>query len=176
MKKCFLFFVIVLLLFSCATNKELERIETNVEEIEEETKEEVLENSGSLAPIENEEKDDEDLSSFPVLYSDGEFFDIKNEGEVINREEEKSEPKELKIEKEQVEEPEAESKKKSGSMSFIILDVFIVLALIIIFSTIGTMRKRKQSVSDYPLWEEKEEYSSLLDILSEEKNEEKKNF
>ena len=87
MKKFFLFLLTLLLLFSCATGQKLERVETNVERIEDEVPLEENE-SGELPllPLQQEEKNEEDISSLPVLFNNGEFIDIKN-GETYTEEE-----------------------------------------------------------------------------------------
>ena len=79
MKKVFLILFSIILLFSCATGKELERVEATVEKIEEKSvTEEVGTEPVPLSPIVEEEEEALDLSSFPILFIDGEFIDIKD--------------------------------------------------------------------------------------------------
>ena len=92
MKKFFLILFSILLLFSCATGKELERVETIVEKVEEkDVIEEVETESVPFTSIEEDEEEELDLSSLPVLFDDGEFIDIKDESAAIQKEEKASE-------------------------------------------------------------------------------------
>ena len=90
MKKVFLVLFSILLLFSCATGKELERVETTVEKVEESSViEGVVTEPVPVAPIVDEEKEELDLSSFPLMFTDGEFIDIKDESALAQKEERK---------------------------------------------------------------------------------------
>ena len=103
MKKFFLILFSILLLFSCATGKELERVETIVEKVEEkDVIEEVETESVPFTSIEEEEEEELDLSSLPVLFDDGEFIDIKDESAAIQKEEKATETP-IVVEKETVE-------------------------------------------------------------------------
>ena len=177
MKKIFLLSLTVLfLLFSCATGKELERVETNVEKIEDiVVTEEVDSEVSSIPLIEQKEEEEEDLSTLPVLFKDGDFIDIKNERAEIKSEEKKETPvamEESGVTNEDVN--SVENKKELNVIACSLLALFIVLALVVFILIWGTRKKRNEKKEEPLLWEEKEEYSSLLKILSEEKNEENK--
>ena len=181
MKKFFLFLLTLLLLFSCATGQKLERVETNVERIEDEVP---LEENGSeeipLLPLQQEEKNEEDISSLPVLFNNGEFIDIKN-GETYTEEEKVvGLPSEtLVIEEEESAAPESPGEKGVDIERIVIyvLSALVLLLLVILFSMIhGRKKDKEESMEEPVIWDEREEYSSLLDILNEEKCEEKKNF
>ena len=181
MKKFFLFLLTLLLLFSCATGQKLERVETNVERIEDEVP---LEENGSgelpLLPLQQEEKNEEDISSLPVLFNNGEFIDIKN-GETYTEEEKVvGLPSEtLVIEEEESAAPESPGEKGVDIERIVIyvLSALVLLLLVILFSMIhGRKKDKEESIEEPVIWDEREEYSSLLYILNEEKCEEKKNF
>ena len=58
-----------------------------------------------------------------------------------------------------------------------VLSALVLLLLVILFSMIhGRKKDKEESMEEPVIWDEREEYSSLLDILNEEKCEEKKNF
>lgn len=172
MKKVFLVLFSILLLFSCATGKELERVETTVEKVEEKSViEGVVTEPVPVAPILYEEKEELDLSSFPLMFTDGEFIDIKDESAQAQKEEKKIE-KENEIEVETIENEQKENIEKDKTpIVYILIAIFVVLALVILL-IFFSITKGKREVEEAPLWDEKEEYSSILEILSEEKNEE----
>ena len=172
MKKVFLVLFSILLLFSCATGKELERVETTVEKVEESSViEGVVTEPVPVAPILYEEKEELDLSSFPLMFTDGEFIDIKDESALAQKEEKKTE-KENEIEVETIENEQKENIEKDKTpIVYILIAIFVVLALVILL-IFFSITKGKREVEEAPLWDEKEEYSSILEILSEEKNEE----
>ena len=172
MKKVFLVLFSILLLFSCATGKELERVETTVEKVEEKSViEGVVTEPVPVAPIVDEEKEELDLSSFPLMFTDGEFIDIKDESALAQKEEKKIE-KENKIEVETIENEQKENIEKDKTpIVYILIAIFVVLALVI-FLIYFSNRKGNSEGKEDSLWDEKEEYSSILEILSEEKNEE----
>ncbi|MGN0830288.1 MAG: hypothetical protein ACI4NI_03200 [Candidatus Ornithospirochaeta sp.] len=173
MKKVFLVLFSILLLFSCATGKELERVETTVEKVEESSViEGVVTEPVPVAPIVDEEKEELDISSFPLMFTDGEFIDIKDESALAQNEEKKIE-KENEIEVEMIEkenEQKENTEKDKTPIVYILIAIFVVLALVILLIFFSS-RKGKREVEEAPLWDEKEEYSSILEILSEEKNE-----
>ena len=161
--------VLVFLLFSCATGKTLERVETNMVEVEapieteEEGKDEVI------IPLleEEEEKEEEDLSNLELFYSEGTFHDFKNQEEVEIRE---VLPQEK--ESETINEAKTESKdeeKEVNILTYVLISVFALLALVfmVIILSINRNRKRKALERD-EIWPEEEEYSSLLEILEDE--------
>ena len=172
MKKVFLVLFSILLLFSCATGKELERVETTVEKVEESSVlEGVVTEPVPVAPIVDEEKEELDISSFPLMFTDGEFIDIKDESALAQKEEKKIE-KENEIEVETIENEQKENIEKDKTpIVYILIAIFVVLALVILL-IFFSITKGKREVEEAPLWDEKEEYSSILEILSEEKNEE----
>ena len=172
MKKVFLVLFSILLLFSCATGKELERVETTVEKVEEKSViEGVVTEPVPVAPILYEEKEELDLSSFPLMFTDGEFIDIKDESALAQKEEKKIE-KENEIEVETIENEQKENIEKDKTpIVYILIAIFVVLALVI-FLIYFSNRKGNSEGKEDSLWDEKEEYSSILEILSEEKNEE----
>ena len=180
MKKFFLFLLTLLLLFSCATGQKLERVETNVERIEDEVPLEENE-SGELPllPLQQEEKNEEDISSLPVLFDNGEFIDIKN-GETYTEEEKVvGLPSETLVIEEESAAPESPGEEGVDIERIVIyvLSALVLLLLIILFSMIHGRKKDKEESTEEPvIWDEREEYSSLLDILNAEKCEEKKNF
>ena len=172
MKKVFLVLFSILLLFSCATGKELERVETTVEKVEEKSViEDVVTEPVPVAPIEDEEKEALDLSSFPLMFTDGEFIDIKDESALAQKEEKKIE-KENEIEVETIENEQKENIEKDKTpIVYILIAIFVVLALVILLIYFSNRKGNSEGKED-SLWDEKEEYSSILEILSEEKNEE----
>ena len=172
MKKVFLVLFSILLLFSCATGKELERVETTVEKVEESSViEDVVTEPVPVAPILYEEKEELDLSSFPLMFTDGEFIDIKDESALAQKEEKKIE-KENEIEVETIENEQKENIEKDKTpIVYILIAIFVVLALVILLIYFSNRKGNNEGKED-SLWDEKEEYSSILEILSEEKNEE----
>ena len=172
MKKVFLVLFSILLLFSCATGKELERVETTVEKVEESSViEDVVTEPVPVSPIEDEEKEELDLSSFPLMFTDGEFIDIKDESALAQKEEKKIE-KENEIEVETIENEQKENIEKDKTpIVYILIAIFVVLALVILLIYFSNRKGNNEGKED-SLWDEKEEYSSILEILSEEKNEE----
>lgn len=172
MKKVFLVLFSILLLFSCATGKELERVETTVEKVEESSViEGVVTEPVPVAPIVDEEKEELDLSSFPLMFTDGEFIDIKDESALAQKEEKKIE-KENEIEVETIENEQKENIEKDKTpIVYVLIAIFVVLALVILLIYFSNRKGNSEGKED-SLWDEKEEYSSILEILSEEKNEE----
>ena len=172
MKKVFLVLFSILLLFSCATGKELERVETTVEKVEEKSViEGVVTEPVPVAPILYEEKEELDLSSFPLMFTDGEFIDIKDESALAQKEEKKIE-KENEIEVETIENEQKENIEKDKTpIVYVLIAIFVVLALVILLIYFSNRKGNSEGKED-SLWDEKEEYSSILEILSEEKNEE----
>ena len=172
MKKVFLVLFSILLLFSCVTGKELERVETTVEKVEESSViEDVVTEPVPVAPIVDEEKEELDLSSFPLMFTDGEFIDIKDESALAQKEEKKIE-KENEIEVETIENEQKENIEKDKTpIVYILIAIFVVLALVILLIYFSNRKGNSEGKED-SLWDEKEEYSSILEILSEEKNEE----
>ena len=172
MKKVFLVLFSILLLFSCATGKELERVETTVEKVEEKSViEGVVTEPVPVAPILYEEKEELDLSSFPLMFTDGEFIDIKDESALAQKEEKKIETTEVgKVETIENEQKENIEKDKTPIV-YILIAIFVVLALVILLIYFSNRKGNSEGKED-SLWDEKEEYSSILEILSEEKNEE----
>lgn len=172
MKKVFLVLFSILLLFSCATGKELERVETTVEKVEEKSViEGVVTEPVPVAPIVDEEKEELDLSSFPLMFTDGEFIDIKDESALAQKEEKKIE-KENEIKVETIENEQKENIEKDKTpIVYILIVIFVVLALVILLIYFSNRKGNSEGKED-SLWDEKEEYSSILEILSEEKNEE----
>ena len=172
MKKVFLVLLSILLLFSCATGKELERVETTVEKVEEKSViEGVVTEPVPVAPILYEEKEELDLSSFPLMFTDGEFIDIKEKSAQAQKEEKKIE-KENEIEVETIENEQKENIEKDKTpIVYILIAIFVVLALVILLIYFSNRKGNSEGKED-SLWDEKEEYSSILEILSEEKNEE----
>ena len=172
MKKVFLVLLSILLLFSCATGKELERVETTVEKVEESSViEDVVTEPVPVAPILYEEKEELDLSSFPLMFTDGEFIDIKEKSAQAQNEEKEIE-KENEIEVETIENEQKENIEKDKTpIVYILIAIFVVLALVILLIYFSNRKGNNEGKED-SLWDEKEEYSSILEILSEEKNEE----
>ena len=174
MKKVFLILFSIILLFSCATGKELERVEATVEKIEEKSvTEEVGTEPVPLSPIVEEEEEALDLSSFPILFIDGEFIDIKDESTLELKEDQKIEtPKVIGIETIEKENEQKERiEKEKNPVVYILLAVFVILALVILLIFFSSKKGKREEKEDF-LWDEKEEYSSILEILSEDKNEE----
>ena len=174
MKKVFLILFSIILLFSCATGKELERVEATVEKIEEKSvTEEVGTEPVPLSPIVEKEEEALDLSSFPILFIDGEFIDIKDESTLELKEDQKIEtPKVIGIETIEKENEQKERiEKEKNPVVYILLAVFVILALVILLIFFSSKKGKREEKED-SLWDEKEEYSSILEILSEDKNEE----
>ena len=174
MKKVFLILFSIILLFSCATGKELERVEATVEKSgEKSVTEEVGTEPVPLSPIVEEEEEALDLSSFPILFIDGEFIDIKDESTLEQKEDQKIEtPKVIGIETIEKENEQKERiEKEKNPVVYILLAVFVILALVILLIFFSSKKGKREEKED-SLWDEKEEYSSILEILSEDKNEE----
>ena len=174
MKKVFLILFSIILLFSCATGKELERVEATVEKIEEKSVTgEVGTEPVPLSRIVEEEEEALDLSSFPILFIDGEFIDIKDESTLELKEDQKIEtPKVIGIETIEKENEQKERiEKEKNPVVYILLAVFVILALVILLIFFSSKKGKREEKED-SLWDEKEEYSSILEILSEDKNEE----
>lgn len=171
MKKVFLVLFSILLLFSCATGKELERVETTVEKVEESSViEGVVTEPVPVAPIVDEEKEALDISSFSLMFTDGEFIDIKEKSALAQKEEKKIE-KENEIEVETIENEQKENIEKDKTpIVYILIAIFVVLALVILLIYFSNRKGNSEGKED-SLWDEKEDYSSILEILSEEKNE-----
>ena len=171
MKKVFLVLFSILLLFSCVTGKELERVETTVEKVEESSViEGVVTEPVPVAPIVDEEKEELDISSFPLMFTDGGFIDIKEKSALAQKEEKKIE-KENEIEVETIENEQKENIEKDKTpIVYILIAIFVVLALVILLIYFSNRKGNSEGKED-SLWDEKEEYSSILEILSEEKNE-----
>ena len=152
--------------------EKLERVETTVEKVEESSViEGVVTEPVPVAPIVDEEKEELDLSSFPLMFTDGEFIDIKDESALAQKEEKKIE-KENEIEVETIENEQKENIEKDKTpIVYILIAIFVVLALVILLIYFSNRKGNSEGKEDY-LWDEKEEYSSILEILSEEKNEE----
>ena len=172
MKKVFLVLFSILLLFSCATGKELERVETTVEKVEESSViEGVVTEPVPVAPIVDEEKEELDISSFPLMFTDGGFIDIKEKSALAQKEEKKIE-KENEIEVETIENEQKENIEKDKTpIVYVLIAIFVVLAVVILLIYFSNRKGNSEGKED-SLWDEKEEYSSILEILSEEKNEE----
>ena len=174
MKKVFLILFSIILLFSCATGQELERVVATGEKIEEKSvTEEVGTEPVPLSPIVEEEEEALDLSSFPILFIDGEFIDIKDESTLELKEDQKIEtPKVIGIETIEKENEQKERiEKEKNPVVYILLAVFVILALVILLIFFSSKKGKREEKED-SLWDEKEEYSSILEILSEDKNEE----
>ena len=150
----------------------MERVETTVEKVEESSViEGVVTEPVPVAPIVDEEKEELDLSSFPLMFTDGEFIDIKDESALAQKEEKKIE-KENEIEVETIENEQKENIEKDKTpIVYILIAIFVVLALVILLIYFSNRKGNSEGKED-SLWDEKEEYSSILEILSEEKNEE----
>ena len=159
------------LIFLC-NGKELERVETTVEKVEESSViEGVVTEPVPVAPIVDEEKEELDPSSFPLMFTDGEFIDIKEKSALAQKEEKKIE-KENEIEVETIENEQKENIEKDKTpIVYILIAIFVVLALVILLIYFSNRKGNSEGKED-SLWDEKEEYSSILEILSEEKNEE----
>ena len=76
----------------------------------------------------------------------------------------------LTIVKEKENEQKENIEKDKTPIVYILIAIFVVLALVILL-IFFSITKGKREVEEAPLWDEKEEYSSILEILSEEKNE-----
>ena len=156
--------LVVFLLFSCATGKTLERVETEVEEIPVEKEMEKVEDTSPLIPIVDEEEEEVDLSTLNLFYSDGEFYDFKN----IEKEEEIPVVPQ-KGQEEVIKEEIVDEKKEGGIniLTYVLLSIFLLLCILILFVALKD-RKTKTVIEKEEIWEEEEEYSSLLEILEEE--------
>ena len=149
MKKVFLVLFSILLLFSCATGKELERVETTVEKVEEKSViEGVVTEPVPVAPIVDEEKEELDLSSFPLMFTDGEFIDIKDESALAQKEEKKIE-KENEIEVETIENEQKENIEKDKTpIVYILIAIFVVLALVILLIYFSNRKGNSEGKED----------------------------
>ena len=152
----------------------MERGEGTGEKIEEKSvTEEVGTEPVPLSQIVEEEEEALDLSSFPILFIDGEFIDIKDESTLEQKEDQKIEtPKVIGIETIEKENEQKERiEKEKNPVVYILLAVFVILALVILLIFFCSKKGKREEKED-SLWDEKEEYSSILEILSEDKNEE----
>lgn len=160
--------LVVFLLFSCATGKTLERVETEVEEIPVEKEMEKVEDTPPLLPMDDEEEEEVDLSTLNLFYSDGEFYDFKN-----SEKEEEIPVVPQKGQEEVIKEEMVDEKKEGGIniLTYVLLSIFLLLCLPILFIALKGRKKTKrlEEIKDDEIWEEEEEeYSSLLEILEEE--------
>ena len=62
------------------------------------------------------------------------------------------------------------TEKDKTPIVYILIAIFVVLALVILLIYFSNRKGNSEGKED-SLWDEKEEYSSILEILSEEKNE-----
>ena len=155
-------------LFSCAT-KSFEKVEENIEEIKAEETAAPSDFGAMLLPLlseEDEEKEEEELS---LLFSDGDFIDIKN-GEVYLEEkvtEVKEETPELEVEEMEV--TEGEEKKEINILSSALILGFALISLILIVVLVrGSGSRHKDEKKEEDESKDTEGISYLMELLKDE--------
>ena len=155
-------------LFSCAT-KSFEKVEENIEEIKAEESAAPSDFGAMLLPLlseEDEEKEEEELS---LLFSDGDFIDIKN-GEVYLEEkvtEVKEETPELEVEEMEV--TEGEEKKEINILSSALILGFALISLILIVVLVrGSGSRHKDEKKEEDESKDTEGISYLMELLKDE--------
>lgn len=155
-------------LFSCAT-KSFEKVEENIEEIKAEESAAPSDFGAMLLPLLSEEAEEKEEEELSLLFSDGDFIDIKN-GEVYVEEkvpEVKEETPELEVEEMEV--TEGEAKKEINILSFALILGFALISLILIVVLVrGSGSRHKDEKKEEDESKDTEGISYLMELLKDE--------
>ena len=155
-------------LFSCAT-KSFEKVEENIEEIKAEESAAPSDFGAMLLPLLSEEAEEKEEEELSLLFSDGDFIDIKN-GEVYLEEkvtEVKEETPELEVEEMEV--TEGEAKKEINILSSALILGFALISLILIVVLVrGSGSRHKDEKKEEDESKDTEGISYLMELLKDE--------
>ena len=155
-------------LFSCAT-KSFEKVEENIEEIKAEESSAPSDFGAMLLPLLSEEAEEKEEEELSLLFSDGDFIDIKN-GEVYLEEkvtEVKEETPELEVEEMEV--TEGEEKKEINILSSALILGFALISLILIVVLVrGLGSRHKDEKKEEDESKDTEGISYLMELLKDE--------
>ena len=155
-------------LFSCAT-KSFEKVEENIEEIKAEESAAPSDFGAMLLPLLSEEAEEKEEEELSLLFSDGDFIDIKN-GEVYLEEkvtEVKEETPELEVEEMEV--TEGEEKKEINILSSALILSFALISLILIVVLVrGSGSRHKDEKKEEDEGKDTEGISYLMELLKDE--------
>lgn len=155
-------------LFSCAT-KSFEKVEENIEEIKAEESAAPSDFGAMLLPLLSEEAEEKEKEELSLLFSDGDFIDIKN-GEVYLEEkvtEVKEETPELEVEEMEV--TEGEEKKEINILSLALILGFALISLILIVVLVrGSGSRHKDEKKEEDESKDTEGISYLMELLKDE--------
>ena len=155
-------------LFSCAT-KSFEKVEENIEEIQAEESSAPSDFGAMLLPLLSEEAEEKEEEELSLLFSDGDFIDIKN-GEVYLEEkvtEVKEETPELEVEEMEV--TEGEEKKEINILSSALILGFALISLILIVVLVrGSGSRHKDEKKEEDESKDTEGISYLMELLKDE--------
>ena len=155
-------------LFSCAT-KSFEKVEENIEEIKAEESAAPSDFGAMLLPLLSEEAEEKEEEELSLLFSDGDFIDIKN-GEVYLEEkvaEVKEEAPELEVEEMEV--TEGEEKKEINILSSALILGFALISLILIVVLVrGSGSRHKDEKKEEDESKDTEGISYLMELLKDE--------
>ena len=155
-------------LFSCAT-KSFEKVEENIEEIKAEETAAPSDFGAMLLPLLSEDAEEKEEEELSLLFSDGDFIDIKN-GEVYLEEkvtEVKEETPELEVEEMEV--TEGEEKKEINILSSALILGFVLISLILIVVLVrGSGSRHKDEKKEEDERKDTEGISYLMELLKDE--------
>lgn len=155
-------------LFSCAT-KSFEKVEENIVEIKAEETAAPSDFGAMLLPLLSEEAEEKEEEELSLLFSDGDFIDIKN-GEVYLEEkvtEVKEETPELEVEEMEV--TEGEEKKEINILSSALILGFALISLILIVVLVrGSGSRHKDEKKEEDESKDTEGISYLMELLKDE--------
>ena len=151
-------------LFSCAT-KSFEKVEENIEEIKAEESAAPSDFGAMLLPLLSEEAEEKEEEELSLLFSDGDFIDIKN-GEVYLEEkvtEVKEETPELEVEEMEV------TKREINILSSALILGFALISLILIVVLVrGSGSRHKDEKKEEDESKDTEGISYLMELLKDE--------
>ena len=155
-------------LFACAT-KSFEKVEENIEEIKAEETAAPSDFGAMLLPLLSEEAEENEEEELSLLFSDGDFIDIKK-GEVYLEEkvtEVKEETPELEVEEMEV--TEGEEKKEINILSSALILGFALISLILIVVLVrGSGSRHKDEKKEEDESKDTEGISYLLELVKDE--------
>ena len=141
-------------LFSCAT-KSFEKVEENIEEIKAEETAAPSDFGAMLLPLLSEEAEEKEEEALSLLFSDGDFIDIKN-GEVY-------------LEEKEMEVMEGEEKKEINILSSALILGFALISLILIVVLVrGSGSRHKDERKEEDESKDTEGISYLMELLKDE--------
>ena len=155
-------------LFSCAT-KSFEKVEENIEEIKAEETAAPSDFGAMLLPLLSEEAEEKEEEELSLLFSDGDFIDIKN-GEVYLEEKVTKVKEETpKLEVEEMEVTEGEEKKEINILSSALILGFALISLILIVVLVrGSGSRHKDEKKEEDESKDTEGISYLMELLKDE--------